>query len=106
MFAQPSLKENFIKKTLHLDKIMAWALTEPDTGSDAANIKSTAKKVSGGYLLNGRKRWIGNATFCDYIAVWAKNTNENDAVQCFLVRKGVKGLKTSKIENKMSLRAV
>jgi len=89
-----------------LTKVLAWALTEPETGSDASSIQSTAKKVPGGYLLNGRKRWIGNATFSDYILVWARNLAEESKVQCFLLRKGTKGLKTSKIEHKVALRAV
>jgi len=83
---------------------MAWALTEPETGSDASSIRTTAKKVEGGYLLNGRKRWIGNGTFADYIACWARNESDNGRIQCFLLRKGNPGLTTGKIEKKMSLR--
>ena len=56
-----------------LVKVIAWALTEPDNGSDASGLKTYAKKVEGGYLLSGQKRWIGNATFSDYICVWARN---------------------------------
>lgn len=86
--------------------MLAWALTEPDNGSDASNIKTNAIKVEGGYLLNGNKIWIGNATFADYICIWARNMHEEGRIQCFLVRKGDKGLTTSKVERKMSLRAV
>ena len=89
-----------------LKKVMAWALTEPETGSDASSIQTTAKKVEGGYLLNGRKRWIGNATFADYIACWARNEADGGKIQCFLLRKDSRGLTTGKIERKMSLRAV
>lgn len=56
--------------------------------------------------MNGKKRWIGNATFSDYILVWARNLAEDGKIQCFLLRKGTKGLKTAKIENKIALRAV
>lgn len=59
---------------------MAWALTEPENGSDASGLKTTASKVAGGYLLNGTKRWIGNATFSDYICVWARNLNEEGKI--------------------------
>ena len=52
------------------------------------------------------KRWIGNATFADYIACWARNEADSGKVQCFLLRKGSPGLTTGKIERKMSLRAV
>lgn len=53
----------------------------------------------------GRKRWIGNATFADVIVVWARDTQSNQ-INAFIVRKGSKGLKTTKIENKIALRCV
>ena len=71
--AQDELRRKIFADSLPLKKVLAWALTEPETGSDASHIQSTAVKVKGGYLLNGRKKWIGNATFSDYILVWAKN---------------------------------
>ena len=104
--AQPALRDKILKDTMSMKKILAWALTEPETGSDASNIMTTAKKVPGGYVLNGRKRWIGNATFADYITCWARNEDDGNRIQCFLVRKGNPGLMTGKIERKMSLRAV
>jgi acyl-CoA oxidase len=85
---------------------MAWALTEPANGSDASSIETTATKVKGGYELTGRKRWIGNATFSDYICVWARNLDEGGKIQCFMVSKGQQGLHTKKIERKLALRAV
>ena len=63
-----------------MNKIMAWALTEPNNGSDASGLQTTARKVKGGYLLNGEKRWIGNATFADYVCVWARNEAEGNKV--------------------------
>ena len=71
-----------------LDKICSFGLTEPDNGSDASGLKTTATKVDGGYLINGQKRWIGNATFADYIICWARNTSDNNNVQAFVVTKG------------------
>jgi len=62
-------------------------------------------QVEGGWILNGRKRWIGNATFADIIVYWARNTTTKE-INAFVVRKGTKGLRTSKIENKISLRCV
>lgn len=91
---------------MNMDKYICFGLTEPDNGSDASGLQTTAKKVDGGYLLTGQKRWIGNATFADYIVIWARNPHENNNIQGFLVTKGSKGLKTSKIENKYSLRIV
>lgn len=52
---------------------MAFALTEPDKGSETINLDTYAKKVEGGYILNGKKRWIGNGTVADYLIIWAKN---------------------------------
>ena len=95
-----------MKDCIPLKKVMAWALTEPANGSDASSLETTATKVEGGYELTGKKRWIGNATFSDYICVWARNLNEGGKIQCFMVSKGQKGLQTKKIERKLALRAV
>lgn len=89
-----------------LKKFISFGLTEPTHGSDATGLLSTAKKTEGGYIINGKKRWIGNATFADYIIVWAKNVDEGNKIQGFVVEKGSKGLSTSKIENKYALRMV
>lgn len=50
-----------------------WGLTEGEIGSDASNLKSSARKVDGGYIINGDKRWIGNADG-DLLIVWARDT--------------------------------
>ena len=59
---------------------MSFGLTEAEYGSDATSLKTSAKKVEGGYIINGNKRWIGNATFADYIIIWARNENEGDKI--------------------------
>jgi len=88
-----------------LKKITCFGLTEPQNGSDASNLKTSATKVEGGYLLNGQKRWIGNATHADYINVWARNPADGNKVQCFVVEtENCKGLTRSKIEGKYALR--
>jgi acyl-CoA oxidase len=89
-----------------MKKICCFGLTEPNYGSDATSLKTYVKKVDGGYLLNGLKRWIGNGTFADYIVVWARNPEEGNNIQGFVVEKGSPGLKTSVIENKYSIRIV
>ncbi len=73
-------RERFLKETINMNKILSFALTEPDYGSDATSLKTAATKVEGGWILNGKKRWIGNATFADYIIVWARNTLENNNI--------------------------
>lgn len=65
---------------MSLKKIISFGLTEMENGSDASGLKTSAKKVDGGYLLNGSKRWIGNATFADYIVIWAKNEAEKGKI--------------------------
>ena len=91
---------------MSLKKIMSFGLTEPEYGSDATSLKTNAKKVEGGYIINGSKRWIGNATFADYIIVWARNEEDGGKIQGFVVEKGSKGLTTTKIQNKYALRIV
>ena len=60
--------------------VACFGLTEPTHGSDATGLLTTATKTEGGWLLNGRKRWIGNATFAGYIVIWAKNTSDNNKI--------------------------
>jgi len=82
--------------------IGCFGLTEPDGGSDPASMRTTAKKVSDGYVLNGAKMWITNSPICDVALVWAKLDGK---IRGFLVERGAKGFETPKILNKLSLRA-
>ena len=66
---------------------------------------TNAKKVEGGYLLNGAKMWISNSPFADVLIVWAKLRDENNAIRGFILDKGLAGLTTPKISGKLSLRA-
>ena len=99
-------KARFLPDLIALKKYTCFGLTEPTHGSDATGLLTTAKKTDGGFLITGKKRWIGNATFADYIIVWARNVDEGGKIQGFIVEKGSKGLSTSKIENKYSIRMV
>ncbi|KAK9811338.1 hypothetical protein WJX72_002092 [[Myrmecia] bisecta] len=98
-------KQQLLPKMAALEWVGAWGLTEPSNGSDASALETTAKKVDGGWVLNGRKRWIGNATFAEVVVIWARNLDTNQ-VNAFVVRKGTPGFTTSKIENKIALRCV
>ena len=82
--------------------IGCFGLTEPDGGSDPASMRTTAKKVSDGYVLNGAKMWITNSPISDVALVWAKLDGK---IRGFLVERGAKGFETPKIQNKLSLRA-
>jgi glutaryl-CoA dehydrogenase len=92
---------------MHEMKIIgAFGLTEPEVGSGAAGgLTTTAKKTADGWLLNGQKKWIGNATFADVTIIWARDVDDNQ-VKGFLVRKGTPGFTVEKIKGKMALRIV
>ncbi len=73
MLGSEEQRARFLPDAIQFKKIPSFGLTEPENGSDASNLKTTATRVEGGYLITGQKRWIGNATFADYIIVWARN---------------------------------
>jgi glutaryl-CoA dehydrogenase len=79
-----------------------FGLTEPDYGSDAGGMITRAKKVDGGYLLNGAKMWISNSPMADVFVIWAKD--DGDEIRGFVLEKAMKGLSAPKIEGKFSLR--
>ncbi|UKA55819.1 acyl-CoA dehydrogenase family protein [Arthrobacter sp. FW305-BF8] len=89
-----------------LRKIGAFGLTEPLGGSDVAGgTRTTARRDGDRWVLNGAKRWIGNATFCDWVVVYARDVADNQ-VKAFLVDTTLPGFSATKIENKISLRTV
>ncbi|KAK9159098.1 hypothetical protein Scep_005672 [Stephania cephalantha] len=98
-------KQKYLPSLASLQTIACWGLTEPDFGSDASSLRTTAKKVDGGWIIDGQKRWIGNSTFADVLVIFARNTTTNQ-INGFIVKKGAPGLKVTKIENKIGLRIV
>lgn len=82
--------------------IGCFGLTEPDSGSDPASMRTHAKKVDGGWLLNGAKMWITNAPIADIAIVWAKT---DEGIRGFIVDTHAKGMSCPEIKLKMSLRA-
>lgn len=85
----------------------AFALTEPEAGSDAASLKTSAKKVSGGYVLNGTKHFITNGGIADVYTVFATldPAKGADGISSFIVEGSAKGVKPGKKEKKMGIRA-
>ena len=81
----------------------AFGLTEPDHGSDVGGMRSRARKVDGGYLLSGSKMWISNAPLADVMVVWAKD--DEGVIRGFVLERGMEGLSTPRLKNKLSLRA-
>lgn len=89
-----------------LKKIGAFGLTEPLGGSDVAGgTRTTALRDGDSWILNGAKRWIGNATFSDWVVIFARDLADNQ-VKGFMVDTSLPGFKATKIENKISLRTV
>ncbi|AGL18780.1 acyl-CoA dehydrogenase family protein [Actinoplanes sp. N902-109] len=102
----PEQRERWLPAMRTFDTIGAFALTEPTGGSDvAAGLRTTARRDGDTWILNGRKRWIGNATFADLIVVWARDLDDNQ-VKGFVVDKDTPGFTATKIENKIALRTV
>ena len=104
--ASQEQKDEWLPEIYSLKKIGAFGLTEPLGGSDVAGgTRTTARKDGGNWVLNGAKRWIGNATFSDWVVVYARDVADNQ-VKGFLVDTSLAGIRTEKIENKISLRTV
>ena len=98
-------RRKYLPKLASGEWIGCFGLTEPDAGSDPAGMKTTAKKVDGGYVLNGAKMWISNAPISDIFVIWAKSEAHGGKIRGFILEKGAEGLSAPKIRNKLSLRA-
>ena len=98
-------RRKYLPKLASGEWIGCFGLTEPDAGSDPAGMKTTARKVDGGYVLNGAKMWISNAPIADVFVVWAKSDAHGGKIRGFVLEKGMGGLSAPKIQNKLSLRA-
>ncbi len=102
----PEQRERWLPAMARMEKIGAFALTEPHGGSDVAGgLETTARRDGDHWVLNGAKRWIGNATFADLVIVWARD-EADDQVKGFVVEKGTPGFTATKIEGKVALRTV
>ena len=104
-FGSQEQKEKYLPKLTSGEWIGCFGLTEPDAGSDPAGMRTFAKKVDGGYCLNGSKTWISNAPVADVFVVWAKSDAHDGKIRGFILEKGMDGLTAPKIEGKMSLRS-
>jgi glutaryl-CoA dehydrogenase len=105
MLGSEAQKERWLPALARVEQIGAFALTEPDHGSDSVALETTARRIGEGYVIDGHKRWIGNGTVADVVVVWARDTADG-RVKGFLVEKGTPGYEASVIEGKGSVRAV
>jgi len=101
-FGSEAQKKQFLPALIQGEFIGCFGLTECDAGSDPNSLRTTAKKVAGGWVLNGTKLWITNATVADIAIVWAKT---EDGIRGFILEKQFDGFSTRAIQKKMSLRA-
>ncbi len=102
-FGSEAQRQKYLPKLRTGEHVGCFGLTEPDAGSDPASMRTRAKPVDGGFLLNGSKTWITNAPIADTLVVWAKD--DKDDIRGFILERGMKGLEQPKIEGKFSLRA-
>ncbi len=106
VMASEEQKARWLPDIYALKKIGAFGLTEPLGGSDVAGgTRTTAKRDGDNWILNGAKRWIGNATFSDWVVIFARDVDDNQ-VKAFMVDTSTPGYTATKIENKIALRTV
>ena len=102
-------KERWLPPMARMEKIGAFGLTEPDVGSGVAGgLTTTARREGDTWILDGQKKWIGNATFADYIIIWARDVTDGSdgQVKGFVVERETDGLSTTKMQDKIALRVV
>jgi alkylation response protein AidB-like acyl-CoA dehydrogenase len=100
-------KKKYLPKLATGEYLGAWGLTEPNTGSDAMRMKCTAKKVDGGWVLNGTKCWITHGKSGDIVVAIVRTGELLDSrgMTAFIIERGNPGLKAGKKENKLGMRA-
>ena len=106
-FASDHLKEKYLKPLASGKKLGAFSLSEPQSGSDASNMRTFANKDGDHYFISGTKNWVTNGINSDYVILFAVTEKGigHKGVSCFLVEKGWDGFETGKPENKLGIRA-
>jgi glutaryl-CoA dehydrogenase len=103
VYGNEAQKQKYLPRLATGELVGCFGLTEPDAGSDPGGMRTRARKVSGGWVLDGSKTWITNSPIADVFVVWAKD--DEGEIRGFVLEKGAKGLTAPKIEGKFSLRA-
>lgn len=104
MLGSEEQRQQWLPAMARMEKIGAFALTEPNHGSDAVALETRAHRDGDDYVLDGAKKWIGNASFADVVIVWARDDDGN--VGGFLVEKGAPGFDARVMTGKIAKRAV
>jgi glutaryl-CoA dehydrogenase len=99
-------KEHWLPRMARFERIGAFGLTEPEVGSGAARgLTTTARRDGDDWVLDGQKKWIGNAPFADVTVIWARDV-EDDEVKGFLLEQGTPGVSVETLKDKIALRVV
>jgi glutaryl-CoA dehydrogenase len=100
-------KQKWLPAMARLEKIGCFGLTEPLVGSGTGGgLTTTAKREGDSWILNGEKRWIGNAPWCDVSIIWARDVADNQVRGFIIENKNTPGFSVDKIENKIALKVV
>jgi glutaryl-CoA dehydrogenase len=105
MLGSDEQKQRWLPAMARLEKLGAFALTEPLHGSDSVALETSARRDGGEWVIDGVKKWIGNGTIADIVVVWARDAADRQ-VKGFLVEKGTPGCQATRMDGKGSLRAV
>jgi glutaryl-CoA dehydrogenase len=105
MLGSDTQKARWLPAMARLESIGAFALTEPNHGSDSVALESSARRDGGTWILDGAKRWIGNGSIADVVVVWARDTADRQ-VKGFLVEPGTAGFHAETITGKAAARAI
>jgi hypothetical protein len=98
-------KERWLPKLANGDTIAGFALTESDAGSDAASLRSTARPNAGGYVLNGRKQWCTNGSYCDVVMGMFRTGGPGPkGVSAFLIPRETNGIVVERVTDKLGIR--
>jgi len=106
-YGSDSIRDKYLKKLACGEKLGAFSLSEPQSGSDASNMKTNAVKDGDDYVITGTKNWVTNGINCDYVMLFAITTPNigHKGISCFLVEKGTEGFDVGKPEDKLGIRA-
>lgn len=109
LFGSEDQKQNYLQPLAKAEKLGAWALTEPNAGSDAAGLQLSAKEDGDEWILNGTKMFISNGDIADVVIVFGRinGTKRHEGICAFIVEKGTPGFSPGKIEigSKLGLRS-
>jgi len=105
MFGSEDQRQRWLPRMARMEALGAFALTEPDHGSDSVALETTARREGDEYVIDGAKRWIGNGSLADVVVLWARDVADGQ-VKGFLVEHGTPGYDARVIEGKGSVRSV